>query len=92
MNTEFTADEMMTIAAARLLTSDDVCFVGIGPPSAACNMARLTHAPGITLIYESGTIGTAPTDCVLRKHTVQVGFSELWVCTIWRSTAFSWFY
>ena len=60
MNAEFTADEMMTIAAARLLTSDDVCFVGIGPPSAACNMARLTHAPGITLIYESGTIGTAP--------------------------------
>ncbi|HCA91771.1 MAG TPA: 3-oxoadipate--succinyl-CoA transferase subunit B, partial [Alphaproteobacteria bacterium] len=41
MNAEFTADEMMTIAAARLLTSDDVCFVGIGPPSAACNMARL---------------------------------------------------
>ena len=61
MNADFTADEMMTVAAARLLTSDDVCFVGIGPPSAACNMARLTHAPGITLIYESGTIGTAPT-------------------------------
>ncbi|WP_298937244.1 CoA-transferase subunit beta [uncultured Ruegeria sp.] len=53
-------DEMMTIAAARALTSDDVCFVGIGAPSAACNLARLTHAPGITLIYESGTIGTAP--------------------------------
>jgi glutaconate CoA-transferase subunit B len=51
---------MMTIAAARALTSDDVCFVGIGAPSAACNVARLTHAPGITLIYESGTIGTAP--------------------------------
>jgi glutaconate CoA-transferase subunit B len=55
-----TADEMMTIAAARLLTSDDVCFVGIGAPSAACNLARLTHAPGITLIYESGTIGARP--------------------------------
>ena len=35
-------------------------FVGIGAPSAACNLARLTHAPDITLIYESGTIGTAP--------------------------------
>lgn len=57
---DFTPDEMMTIAAARALTSDDVCFVGIGAPSAACNVARLTHAPGITLIYESGTIGTAP--------------------------------
>jgi glutaconate CoA-transferase subunit B len=51
---------MMTIAAARALSNDDVCFVGIGAPSAACNVARLTHAPDITLIYESGTIGTAP--------------------------------
>lgn len=56
----FTPDEMMTIAAARALKNDDVCFVGIGAPSAACNVARLTHAPEITLIYESGTIGTAP--------------------------------
>ena len=55
-----TPAEMMTIAAARALRNEDVCFVGIGAPSAACNLARLTHAPGITLIYESGTIGTAP--------------------------------
>ncbi|MFM2422984.1 MAG: hypothetical protein RL291_1514 [Pseudomonadota bacterium] len=58
--TDFTASEMMTIAAARLLKSSDVCFVGIGAPSAACNVARLTHAPGITLIYESGTLATRP--------------------------------
>ncbi len=57
---DFTPDEMMTIAAARALSNNDVCFVGVGPPSAACNVARLTHAPDITLIYESGTIGTAP--------------------------------
>ena len=57
---EFTPNEMMTIAAARALKSTDVCFVGIGAPSAACNLARLTHAPGITLIYESGTIATKP--------------------------------
>lgn len=56
----FTPTEIMTVAAARALTNDDVCFVGIGAPSAACNLARLTHAPDITLIYESGTIGTAP--------------------------------
>jgi glutaconate CoA-transferase subunit B len=54
------ADEMMTIAAARALRNDDICFVGIGMPSAACNLARLTHAPDITLIYESGTIATKP--------------------------------
>jgi glutaconate CoA-transferase subunit B len=51
---------MMAVAAARALTNDDVCFVGIGAPSLACNLARLTHAPAITLIYESGTIGTQP--------------------------------
>lgn len=61
MNAPFTANEMMTIVAARALRNSDVCFVGIGAPSAACNLARLTHAPGITLIYESGTIGTRPT-------------------------------
>lgn len=55
-----TPTEMMTIAAARLLTNDDVCFVGIGAPSAACNLARLTHAPKLTLIYESGTLSTRP--------------------------------
>ena len=57
---DFIPDEMMTIAASRMLKNTDVCFVGIGAPSAACNIARLTHAPDITLIYESGTIGTAP--------------------------------
>src|ERR687892_714304 len=54
------ATEMMTIAAARALVNEDVCFVGIGMPSAAANLARLTHAPDITLIYESGTIATKP--------------------------------
>ena len=58
---EYTRDEMMTVAAARLLEDDQVCFVGIGLPSAACNLARLTHAPDLVLIYESGTIGTRPT-------------------------------
>ncbi len=57
---EYSTAEMMAIAAARVLKNDDVCFVGIGAPSVACNLARLTHAPDITLIYESGTIGTKP--------------------------------
>ena len=56
----YTTAEMMTVAAARALSNDDICFVGIGLPSAACNLARLTHAPKITLIYESGTIRTRP--------------------------------
>jgi glutaconate CoA-transferase, subunit B len=56
----YTPNEMMTIAAARALKNEDVCFVGIGMPSAAANLARLTHAPDITLIYESGTLATKP--------------------------------
>src|SRR5215472_9746579 len=57
---DYTTAEMMAVAAARVLKNDDVCFVGIGAPSLACNLARLTHAPDITLIYESGTIRTKP--------------------------------
>ncbi len=56
----YSTEEMMVVAAARVLKNEDVCFAGIGIPSVACNLARLTHAPDITLIYESGTIGTKP--------------------------------
>ena len=56
----YTSTEMMTVAAARALGNDDICFVGIGLPSAACNLARLTHAPRLTLVYESGTLETKP--------------------------------
>jgi len=54
-------DEMMTIAAARALRDRRVCFVGIGMPSTAANLARLVHAPDLVLVYESGTIGARPT-------------------------------
>src|SRR5882757_3015043 len=56
----YTTNEIMTIAAARLLKNGAVCFVGIGVPSTAANLARLTHAPDIVLIYESGPIGAKP--------------------------------
>ncbi len=57
----YTPDEMMTVAASRRLRNGAVCFVGIGLPSAACNLARVTHAPELVLIYESGTVGARPT-------------------------------
>src|SRR5260370_12502448 len=60
MATDYTTNEIMTIAAARLLKNGAVCFVGIGLPSTAANLARLTHAPDIVLIYESGPIGAKP--------------------------------
>ena len=56
----YTPTEIMTVEAARRLKDGTVCFVGIGMPSAAANLARLTHAPDVVLIYESGTIGAKP--------------------------------
>ena len=56
----YSADEMMTVTASRQLADGAICFVGIGLPSEAANLARLTHAPNLVLIYESGTIGTRP--------------------------------
>jgi glutaconate CoA-transferase subunit B len=57
---DYTADEMMAITAARALRDGMTCFVGIGLPSEAANLARASHAPSLTLIYESGTIGAKP--------------------------------
>jgi glutaconate CoA-transferase subunit B len=68
----WTADEMMAVEASRRLTNDTVCFVGIGLPSLAANLARRTHAPGCVLVYESGTIGAKPT-----KLPLSIGDGEL---------------
>lgn len=57
---DWTSDEMMTVAAARALSDGAVCFVGIGLPSTAANLARRTHAPNLVLVYESGTLGAKP--------------------------------
>ena len=56
----YTREEIMTVTAARQLVNGAVCFVGIGLPSVAANLARRTHAPGCVLVYESGTIGAKP--------------------------------
>ena len=69
---EVSADEMMTLVAARALTDETVCFVGIGLPSTAANLARLTHAPRTVLVYESGTIGSKP-----RNLPLSIGDGEL---------------
>ena len=56
----YTADEMMAVTASRALRDGMTCFVGIGLPSEAANLAQATHAPNLVLIYESGTIGAKP--------------------------------
>lgn len=62
---DWTADEMMAVAASRMLVNGTSCFVGIGLPSLAANVARLTHAPDLLLIYESGPIGSKPQELPL---------------------------
>ncbi len=57
---EYSASELMTINAARLLRDNDVVFVGVGLPNLACNLARHTHAPNLYMIYEAGVIGAQP--------------------------------
>ncbi len=60
MTVGYTADEMMAVTASRALRDKMTCFVGIGLPSEAANLAQATHAPNLVLIYESGTIGARP--------------------------------
>ncbi len=57
---DYTADEMMSVAAARALKDVTACFVGIGLPSTGANLARRTHAPDLVLVYEAGAIGAKP--------------------------------
>jgi glutaconate CoA-transferase subunit B len=68
----FSGDEMMTVAASRALAGRTSCFVGIGRPSTAANLARRTHHPELVLIYESGTIGAKP-----RTLPLSIGDGEL---------------
>jgi glutaconate CoA-transferase subunit B len=58
---DFSTDEMMAVAAARQLRDGQTCFVGIG-----------LHAPGLVLIYESGTIGAKP-----QRLPLSIGDGEL---------------
>lgn len=68
----YTPTEMMAVAAARCLTDGQACFVGIGAPSTAANLARATHAPNLVLVYESGCIGSRPT-----RLPLSIGDGEL---------------
>ena len=62
----------MTVAAARALAGRTCCFVGIGLPSTAANLARRLHAPGLVLVYESGAIGAKPS-----RLPLSIGDGEL---------------
>jgi glutaconate CoA-transferase subunit B len=56
----FTKSEMMIVAAARELAGQRVCFVGVGLPNIAVNLAKRTVAPDLELVYEAGVFGARP--------------------------------
>ena len=56
----FTKSEMMIVAAARALAGQRVCFVGVGLPNIAVNLAQRTVAPDLDLVYEAGVFGARP--------------------------------
>jgi glutaconate CoA-transferase subunit B len=56
----FTKTEMMIVAAARELAGQRVCFVGVGLPNIAVNLAQRTVAPDLELVYEAGVFGARP--------------------------------
>ncbi|HZU13840.1 MAG TPA: CoA-transferase [Chloroflexota bacterium] len=60
MTVGYSPAEMMIVAAARLLEGERTCFVGVGLPNIACNLARHDKAPDLELIYESGVFGARP--------------------------------
>src|SRR3990172_2099035 len=86
--TYYSSSEMMVVAASRLLRDGDVVFVGIGLPNLACNLARRTHAPNLTLVYEAGVIGAQPARLPLSIGDPTLVSGAASVCSMYEIFAF----
>jgi glutaconate CoA-transferase, subunit B len=84
----YSASELMTINAARLLRDGEVVFVGVGLPNLACNLARRTHAPNLVMIYEAGVIGAQPARLPLSIGDPTLVSGALAVCSMYDIFAF----
>ncbi len=84
----YTAAELMTINAARLLRDGDVVFVGVGLPNLACNLARRTHAPNLVMIYEAGVIGAQPARLPLSIGDPTLVSGAAAICSMYEIFAF----
>ncbi|MCC6192654.1 MAG: CoA-transferase subunit beta [Anaerolineales bacterium] len=85
---DYSAAELMTINAARLLRDGDVVFVGVGLPNLACNLARRTHAPRLTMIYEAGVVGAQPARLPLSIGDPTLVSGAASVCSMYEIFAF----
>ncbi|MBI3240938.1 MAG: CoA-transferase subunit beta [Chloroflexi bacterium] len=84
----YSSSELMTINAARLLRDGDVVFVGVGLPNLACNLARRTHAPNLTMIYEAGVVGAQPERLPLSIGDPALVSGAAAVCSMYEIFAF----
>jgi glutaconate CoA-transferase subunit B len=85
---DYSAPELMTVNAARLLRDGDVVFVGVGLPNLACNLARRTHAPNLTMIYEAGVVGAQPARLPLSIGDPTLVSGAASVCSMYEIFAF----
>jgi glutaconate CoA-transferase subunit B len=54
---DYTASELLAVMSGRLLEDGQVVFAGVGIPLLAATLAQRLHAPGLTILFEGGTIG-----------------------------------
>src|SRR4030042_6608821 len=62
MDFDYTPSELMAVAGARELQDGEVVAVGLGLPVVATFLAKLTHAPHMTILFELGVIDPEPVD------------------------------
>jgi glutaconate CoA-transferase, subunit B len=53
----YTASELLAVMSARLLRDGETVFAGVGIPLLAASLAQRLHTPGLTILFEGGTIG-----------------------------------
>jgi glutaconate CoA-transferase, subunit B len=86
--TTFTKTEMMIVAAARELAGQRVCFVGVGLPNIAVNLAQRTVAPDLELVYEAGVFGARPARLPLSIGDPTIVTGSTAVMSMWELFAF----
>ncbi len=55
--TDYTAQEIIVVAGAKVLEDKKVVFVGTGLPMVASLLAKMTHAPNLIPVFEAGAVG-----------------------------------
>ena len=62
MSLEYNQNELMAVSGARELQDHQVVAVGLGLPMVATVLAKRTHAPNMTMLFELGVIDAEPVD------------------------------